>query len=117
MINRLGTNSFLVKSWSVTLISALFVLAAAQTDVAFVYVTCFPAFAFWLLDAYFLRQEKLFRGLHDHVRRLAEIDFSMDTSQTKDKVGAVVIVAFSRTLILFHGTIAIAIAVVWICLK
>ena len=36
VISRLSTNSFLVKGWSITLVSALFALAAADTDRHFV---------------------------------------------------------------------------------
>ena len=114
VINRLAGNSFLVKGWSVTLISALFALAAAGTQPLFVYLAYFPAFAFWALDAYFLRQERLFRKLYDHVRALpeAEIDFSMKTSSFDADVDSQTRVAFSSTLRLFHGTTTAAIVVV-----
>ena len=64
------------------LVSALFALAAGNTRIYFVYLAYFPAVAFWALDAYYLRQERLFRKLYDHVRALPEtsIDFSMNTS-------------------------------------
>ena len=70
VVSRLASNSFLIKGWSVTLISALFALAAAKADPLFVYLAYFPSLSFWALDAYFLRQERLFRKLHDHVRAL-----------------------------------------------
>ena len=64
-----------------TLVAALFALAAANTNEQFVYLAYFPAFMFWALDAYFLRQERLFRKLYDHVRGWegAPVDFSMNT--------------------------------------
>ena len=81
-VNRLSTNSFLLKGWSVVLVSALFALASADFNLYFIYLAWFPAIAFWILDGYFLWQERLFRRLYDHVRSLDEhdIDFSMDTS-------------------------------------
>ena len=82
VITRMGSNSFLLKGWSVTLIAALFALAAAKTNPLFIYLAYFPSISFWSLDAYFLRQERLFRKLYEHVKDLpaTEIDFSMDTT-------------------------------------
>ena len=115
VIARMANNSFLIKAWSVTLVAALFALAAAGTNELFVYLAYFPAFMFWVLDAYFLRQERLFRELWDHVRELdAGVDFSMDTEPFNDKVEGTWNVAWSHTLALFHGTIAGTIVVVMI---
>ena len=109
----MASNSFLIKGWSVTLVAALFALAAAGTNELFVYLAYFPAFMFWVLDAYFLRQERLFRELWDHVREAdAEINFSMDTEPFIGKVDSTWKVGWSRTLALFHGTIAGVIVIV-----
>lgn len=73
----------------------------------------FPALAFWILDGYFLRQERLFRQLYDAVRVLApkNIDFSMDTRPYEARVASWSRVSVSRTLVLFHGPIVLLIAV------
>ncbi|WP_420449045.1 hypothetical protein [Candidatus Palauibacter sp.] len=106
VIARMASNSFLIKGWSVTLVAALFALAAAGTNELFVYLAYFPAFMFWALDAFFLRQEHLFRELWNQARELdAEIDFSMDTEPFTDQVDSTWSVARSHTLALFHGTI------------
>jgi len=88
VVNRLSQNSFLLKGWSVVLVSALMALAAKDSNIVFVLLAYFPSIAFWLLDGYFLWQEKLFRALYDMVRTQEEntINFSMDTSVVKDKV-------------------------------
>ncbi len=113
-ITRMASNSFLIKRWSVTLVAALFALAAANGNARFVYLAFFPTFMFWALDAYFLRQERLFRKLYDHARVLdaASVDYSMDTQSFETQVSCTMRVALSPTLGLFHGTItAVAIAV------
>jgi len=114
VVNRLSTNSFLLKGWSVVLISALFALAAADTQILFVYLAYFPALAFWILDGYFLWQERLFRKLYDHVRikQEDEIDFSMDASQFSDTENTWLKAIFSKTLVIFHGTVVITIIIV-----
>lgn len=118
VITRMAGNSFLVKGWSVTLVAALFALAAAETNPLFVHVAYFPSFAFWALDAYFLRQERLFQRLYDHVRDLSasEIDFSMNTTPFSGAVDSQFKVAFSETLRVFHGAIVATIIIVMIVL-
>ncbi len=92
----------------------MFALAAKGADLLFVYLAYFPAISFWLLDGYFLRQERLFRKLYDHVRKSPEekIDFSMDVSTVSDEVANWASVTLSKTLIAFHGVIVMAIIAV-----
>ena len=107
VVNRLAQSSFLLKGWSVVLVSALFVLGAKDSTPAFVYVAYFPAIAFWFLDGYFLWQERLFRALYDHVRELEEddVDFSMDVSAVTSGVNSWSQAILSKTLLIFHGVI------------
>jgi len=107
IVNRLSHNSFLLKGWSVVLVSAMFALAAKDSQLLFVYLAYFPAVVFWGLDGYFLHQEKLFRALYDHVRDLEEdkINYSMDTSIVKSNVPSWSSVTLSKTLLAFHGVI------------
>ena len=111
VINRLSQNSFLLKGWSIALISALFALAAKDAEKAFIYVAYFPAACFWLLDAYFLHQERLFRRLYDHARRLQEeeIDFAMNAAAHQTETDTYGKTAFSKTLVGFHAVIVVAI--------
>jgi len=118
VITRMSTDSFLLRGWSVFLVSALFALAASGSQELFVYLAYFPAIAFWLLDAYYLRQERLFRKLYDRVRTQdeADVDFSMDTSVVEKEVDSWAGVAFSATLRIFHGTVIGSILVVMLVL-
>jgi hypothetical protein len=114
VINRLSQHSFLIKGWSVTLVSALFALAASSANQCFLYLAYFPAIAFWILDGYFLWQERLFRALYNKVRVLDEtgIDFSMDTEELKAKEKSWSDAMLSKTFRIFHGTIIGSIVVV-----
>lgn len=107
VINRMANNSFLLKGWSVVLISALFALAAKDSQIYFIYLAYFPAIAFWNLDGYFLWQERLYRKLYDKVRLQdeSEIDFSMDTRPVVGEVESWSQAAFSKTLRVFHGAV------------
>ena len=115
VINRLSTNSFLLKGWSVILVSALLALFAADRRPNFVFIACIPAVIFWCLDGFFLWQEQLYRKLYDHVRVLKEedIDFSMSTDTFKsDDAPSWVCATLSKTLILFHGVLILSVIVV-----
>jgi len=107
IIARMGVNSFLLKGWSVTLISALFALAADKANTSFIYIAFLPCIVFWALDGYFLRQERLFRALYDQVRLVEEksVDFSLDTGSVVSRVPPLANSIFSRTLVAFHGTL------------
>ncbi len=116
VVNRLAQDSFLLKGWSVLLVTGLFVLSANNTNQFFVYLAYFPAVAFWILDGYFLWQERLFRALYNKVRTKNEgdIDFSMDTSVLKAENKTWCEAIFSNTLLIFHGTVIGSITVVMI---
>jgi hypothetical protein len=119
VITRMAGNSFLLKGWSVTLVSALFALSADRSNGTFAYVAVLPVLMFWGLDAYFLRQERLFRKLYDRVRAIPadDVDFSMNTATVAQEVSGWFRVCFSRTLLPFHLALLATVAVVSIVVK
>lgn len=62
IINRMGYNSFLIKGWTITLVVIVLVLRDTH---GLTYLAAVPLLAFWFLDAYYLRQEQLYRKLYD----------------------------------------------------
>ncbi len=114
IITRMAANSFLIKGWSVTLVAALFALAAGGTNPRFIYLAYFPVVMFWALDGYFLRQERLFRKLYDSARGVAEdkTDFSLDTSAFVGQVEGSLRTCSSSTLLAFHGAVFATIVLV-----
>lgn len=114
VINRLSTNSFLLKGWSVVLVSALFALSANNSNVGFIMLAYIPAIVFWGLDGYYLSLERIYRLHYDRVRIKApsEIDFSMDTSDLNSGFSEWASATLSKTLIPFHGALISAIIVV-----
>jgi hypothetical protein len=104
-INRMAGNLFFLRGWTITLIAALFAFFAKETNTDFIFVVYFPVIIFWILDGYFLSQERLFRALYNHVRKLdeKEIDFSMNTSEyNEDKRNSWLRSMFSSTLLFFY---------------
>lgn len=115
-VSRMANNSFLIKGWSVTLVAALFALAAKDSEQNYVYISYLPVVMFWSLDGYFLNQEKLFRKLYDSVRVNTQTDFSMNTLPFA-KSCKWMDTAFSQTLLLFHGAILLTVCIVMFFLK
>ena len=72
VITRMNSNSFQIKTWAVTLTSALLAIFASTKNDYFVLVSIFPAVILWFLDAYYLTQERKFRGLYNDVAEICE---------------------------------------------
>ena len=119
-VGRMASNLFLLKGWTITLIAALFALAAKDSDRGYFLIAYLPALMFWTLDGYFLSQERRFRALYDQVRKLEEsnIDFSMDTSSFKKEVRNTWLGAmFSRTLLIYYGALVLTMVVVMFLIR
>ena len=109
VISRLAHDSFLVKGWSMTLLAAgvIFITRGEARSDFVILAFIVPVFGFWLLDAYFLWHERLFRLLYNKVRREEATDFSMDLieykGERKDRLKDFKRSLFSCTLNLFYG--------------
>ena len=105
VITRMNTNSFLIKGWVITLVSALFALAAKDSNINFVLVTYIVIPAFWLLDGFFIAMERQYRGLYEEITKKTEneIDFNMNASKYNTGNRTWLAGIFSKTLIPFYG--------------
>ncbi len=114
VITRMNTNSFLIKGWTITLISALFALAAKDSNIKFVLVSYIALPIFWGLDGFFLAMERRYRDLYNEVTSKTEneIDFSMDTNKFIKENKTWICSCFSQTLIPFYGISFIATLIV-----
>ncbi|MGW4579031.1 hypothetical protein ACWELP_10070 [Rhodococcus aetherivorans] len=115
IITRLANSSFLLKGWSLTLVSALIGFAVAHDHVVLAAITVLPALVFWLLDTYYLRQERAFRNIYDAVAAGTVKDFKIDPRRyaTRHSWRAV---AFSVSLSLFYGAMIALIFIVTLIL-
>ena len=76
VINRLGYNSFSIKAWSMAILVAgiAFITKTEEQPQGIILVFLIPVFGFWILDAYFLWQERLFRKVYDDIRKQEKTD-------------------------------------------
>jgi hypothetical protein len=108
-INRMAGNLFFLRGWTITLITALLALFVKGTSQDYLLIIYFLVIIFWILDGYFLSQERLFRALYNHVRTLDEkdVDFSMNTDEyKKDMKNSWLCSMFSSTLLVFYLSLA-----------
>ncbi|MFE0737885.1 hypothetical protein [Streptomyces sp. NPDC058855] len=106
IVTRLANGSFLIKGWTMTIAGVFFGLAASNLSWKLTVSGMIPLFGFWLLDGYYLRQERLFRKLYDDVREPAVTveSFSMNTASYYSNVPWWGVVR-SHTLVNFYGVL------------
>lgn len=109
-ITRMATNSFWLKGWAITLVAATFALNITTPSSLLILIALVPTVAFWGLDAYFLRLERLFRRLYDDVREKPErTDMSMDPAKFSDQVQTTFQIAKSDSIRTFYGAVVVLI--------
>lgn len=103
-INRMAGNSFLLKGWSVTVSGGLLALSFKELGRRYVHISIALLAVFWLLDSYYLFQERRFVRLYDHARVLpnSNIDFSMNPRKF-GRMSDWAASALSPTLVVFYG--------------
>lgn len=116
IINRMASNSFLLKGWTVTLVSGILALSDENLGEKGLFILLLPVIIFWGLDSYYLQQERLYRALYDKVRLLpeTEVDYSMKASPKEftDKRNTFGDCFKSGTELWFYGPIIVVIIVV-----
>lgn len=88
IVTRMNQNSFMIKGWTVAIISALLALYAGKENKLFILISIFPVFIFMFLDSYYLWQERKFRHLYskalDEDKSQKVKLFSMNTNVGND---------------------------------
>ena len=107
VITRMNVNSFLLRGWSVTLVAALFAFAAKDTNIEYVIITYVSTPLFWILDGYYLSQERKYRDLYNKIRNTPEedIDFDMNATIMNSNKNSWFSSIFSVTNLIFYCTL------------
>lgn len=105
VITRMNINSFFLKGWAITLVSALTAFAAKDTNPEYVLITYIATPLFWLLDAYYLSQERQYRCLYNIVKDKSEQEIDFDLNAKPYNAGRNTWPAsfFAPTLFIFYG--------------
>jgi hypothetical protein len=113
VVERHARNSFVLKGWLVTLVAAVFLLAVrgAQPTLAMI-AGLLPSITFWGLDAFYLRQERMYRALYDSVRKSAPNSsdrFSLDARPLASAVPSWWATLFAPSIFWFHVTLVVVV--------
>jgi len=108
-ISRMSQNSFLIKGWTLAIVTVVLALMEKNIDPIYLCLVLFiPLIAFWYLDAFFLQTEKMYRKMYEWVLEVRpKNDFSLlydlNPHRYKDKVDSRKKVMWSITLRVFYG--------------
>ncbi|EDC4942131.1 hypothetical protein PT887_002010, partial [Campylobacter coli] len=106
IIKRMASNSLEIKKWTIALVVSALILKFEHKYIAFI-----PLIAFWILDSYYLRQEKLFRKKYDEiiVTRVFNDNnfFDVNPKRYNKEVDSVFKICFSVSTLPFYGSICI----------
>ncbi|WP_295796963.1 hypothetical protein [uncultured Treponema sp.] len=84
IVTRMNQNSFMIKGWTVAIVSALLAVYADKENKLFILISIFPVSIFMFLDSYYLWQERKFRHLYSKALDEDEFQkvklFSMNTN-------------------------------------
>lgn len=66
IITRMATNSASCKTWCISLVSAILVVIADKNKPNYAWISLIPIVLFFLLDSYYLGQERSFREIYNN---------------------------------------------------
>jgi len=128
-INRMDSNSFIIKGWMITLVTALVAFLADKVSICLICLLSFIiVFCFWYLDGFFLKIERLYRKKYEWVIKMRperNLTFLYDLNpHNKEmwigencKKTTIIKMMFSTMLIPFYGLpLLIIVGVIVLCL-
>lgn len=115
IINRMGSNSFVFKGWSITIITGISAFAAKDSRLELILIPAVATLLFWAVDAYYLMLERQFRDLYKNTAGKDEqdIDFLMIISPSFSKW---FLTLWRPILAVFYITILIMLSVLFMLL-
>ena len=112
IIRRMAFNSFLIKGWTLTLVIASLLI---NNNFEEKWLGFIPLVIFWFLDTYYLRQEKLFRKLHNWTKnnrlQTNELFFDTDVEERFGEKVKFCKVLRSKTIAPFYLSIGVLVLV------
>lgn len=114
VISRMGSNSFVFKGWSVTIIAGLSAYATADSSKDLLIVAALASAIFWFVDAYYLTIERSYVALYNTIvaTKPSKISYSMKIPAIRSS--HLLKTAFTRPILYgFYGAVLILLAVAY----
>ena len=118
-IKRMANNSFLIKAWTVGLLTIILIIAE-KFNVSGLLIAFIPILAFWYLDSVFLHTEKMYRKMYEELIKSAiskDIDFrfyDLNPKRFKEQVDTRIKVILSHTMIVFYLSLLIVALLIFV---
>lgn len=119
VISRMATGSFTIKGYVVALLVALMIaFSRGSLDEGFKLIVYFPFFLIFL-DAYYLRQERIYRGMYSLVAKRESVDMDFRMGPDKDEVKSISYLKcwMSVAILPFYGLLVILITIFLFAMK
>ncbi len=122
IVTRLNTNSFQIKGLAITIVAALLAVYASTLKLDFILISILPTIIFWFLDAYYLQQERKFRGLYNDVAGVSDSpqklkEFEMRPDLYKGGKYKYICVLFSKTIWIIYIPIMVILLATYYYIK
>ena len=116
IISRLNSNSFMIKGWAITIVSAVLALLATTSNKAFIAITGLPIIVFWVLDSFYLQTERKYAILYGKIiepsSNIPPFNLNINSPEVSNEGGTSYFASFfSRTIKVFYLSLLIVSAV------
>ncbi len=116
IVERMASNSLRLKEWFITITSALVGICLTKSKPQLLLVAGVALLAFWILDAYYLQQERNFRSLYEAIVREEEQTiptFSLNVGILRIKQSYFKVLLLSWATIGFYGASLVVGIIIW----
>lgn len=115
-INRLSSNSMQLKAITITIAAGLLAVYTSNTKDFLLFIALAQIVFFWMLDGYYLQQERKFRGIYNDVCGVTNNntikDYEMPTKLYKKGKYRFFCSVFSLSKILFFGSMTLIMIII-----
>ncbi len=123
VVTRMAQNAFYIKGWAVSLVAVVLALGKdhllADTQRPWLFALVLTVWcAFWYLDAYFLRVERMYRLLYEfvisHKNDRKRLRYDLNAKPFAAKTASEGQIMVSPSLRVFYGVPALLLAGLWL---
>lgn len=111
VITRMNSNSFAIKTWMMTILSAFLAMYASHQNAWYLSVAIVPTLVFWFLDAKYLKMERQYRKLYEAALKNQIAVFDMDAGKYNE---CYINVLFSKTILWVYVPIVLGLIAGWL---
>lgn len=117
IIARMNQNSFKIKGWMITLVTALLALASKIDCKGYVFIAVIPVLLFWILDAYYLQQERKFKHLYNDIVVGKIPVYKMEIGSYKDEDSKFLSCLIAKSVWPLYMAMIILLEIIWLVLQ